>query len=242
MASSAKRAFARRLSDRAKSVLGRYDSTLPLLSFFPNLRSSMIVGPTTEVCVEGYPRSANTFTHEALTSANPGLEIAHHVHQPAQVMRAARFGIPCVVLVRDPAPAIASLYVFNRGQSSMRRLIADYAAFYEGAYGAVASGAAAVCRFDDATASTTTASEVLNSRFGCDLNHCDLSVDALRASLARFDGEPARRAADFESRGRGETRDELVDRVGSQAGFARAQEAFEALLSADHGKRSAPTA
>lgn len=227
------------MSDASRSVLGRRDATLPLLSFFPNLRASMIVGPNTEVCVEGYPRSANTFTHEALATANPGLEIAHHVHQPAQITRAARFEVPCLVLVREPAAAIASHFVFNRGRSSLKRLTADYANFYSHVHGPIASGAAAVCRFEQATASTRAASDLLNSRFGCKLEHCTLSVDELRASLARFDGEPRRRAAEFERRRVGETRKDLEGRVRAQSGFGRAAEAFEAVVAADAGAQLA---
>ncbi|MDX1501688.1 MAG: hypothetical protein R3325_04940 [Thermoanaerobaculia bacterium] len=67
----------------------------------------------TELVLEGYPRSANTFAAAAFLSAQPGhVEVAHHLHAPAQVIAAVRRGLPALVLIREPVAAIVSLIIF----------------------------------------------------------------------------------------------------------------------------------
>jgi hypothetical protein len=68
-----------------------------------------LVQPDTDLLIEGYPRSANTFAVIAFEHANgTGLQIAHHLHSPVNLERAVQFGIPAIALIRDPLPTIAS--------------------------------------------------------------------------------------------------------------------------------------
>src|SRR5262245_32533170 len=57
----------------------------------------------TEAIIEGFPRSANTFAATAfqLAQTKP-VRVAHHLHVPSQIIAGARWGIPTIVLVRDP--------------------------------------------------------------------------------------------------------------------------------------------
>ncbi len=65
------------------------------------------VGPGTDVVIEGYPRSANSFAVAAFRQAQPGpVRIAHHVHAPANAIAGVRLGLPTLVLVREPAEAV----------------------------------------------------------------------------------------------------------------------------------------
>lgn len=61
--------------------------------------------------IEAFPRSGSSFAHRAFESANPNArhKIASHVHRSSQVVRATGFGVPCVVLVREPRQAVVSL-------------------------------------------------------------------------------------------------------------------------------------
>jgi hypothetical protein len=62
----------------------------------------------TQICIEGYRRSANSFSVRIFRMANDGVHVAHHTHSTANIARALRYGIPTIVLIRDPVNAIAS--------------------------------------------------------------------------------------------------------------------------------------
>jgi len=62
----------------------------------------------TELVIEGFPRSGNSFSVYAFSNAGArDLSIAHHVHSPSQIITAARYGLPAVLLVRAPRDAVS---------------------------------------------------------------------------------------------------------------------------------------
>lgn len=84
----------------------------------------------TEIVIEGFPRSANTYAYVAFMLAqNRPMRVAHHVHGPAQFEVALRFDIPCVMLIRDPVDAVISMAIrdprLNPGM-----LMREYVQFY----------------------------------------------------------------------------------------------------------------
>lgn len=89
-----------------------------------------LVSRRTDLVIEGYPRSANTFALAAFSLAqNGGVEIASHHHSPAQIIQAVAWGIPALVLIREPKAAIISLLVRdNRIPPSL--LLKQYVGFY----------------------------------------------------------------------------------------------------------------
>jgi hypothetical protein len=63
----------------------------------------MVVGPDTQLVIDGYTRAASThvvYTFQ-LAQTDP-VRLAHHLHAPAQVIEAVRRGLPTLVLVREP--------------------------------------------------------------------------------------------------------------------------------------------
>lgn len=76
-----------------------------------NLRP-LLVNRRTQIVIEGFPRSANTFTFSLFNKANPDVKVAHHTHLSGQIIKAVNLGIPAVVLVRNPQDAIASFLIF----------------------------------------------------------------------------------------------------------------------------------
>lgn len=71
-----------------------------------------VVGKDTDLVIEGFPRSGNTFAVAAYRVANKGrLRIASHVHLPAHVRLAVRWGIPTLCIVREPKDAVVSLCI-----------------------------------------------------------------------------------------------------------------------------------
>ena len=82
--------------------------------FFPLFRprsafNDLLVTKKTDICIEGFPRSANSFSVQAFRYAQPeSVRVAHHTHVPANAMRACEWQIPTVILIRSPADAIVS--------------------------------------------------------------------------------------------------------------------------------------
>jgi hypothetical protein len=91
------------------------------------LYKPLLISAKTELVIEGYPRSGNTFAVAALQYAQPReLRIARHTHAPAQVIEGVRRRLPVLVLVRDPRDAAASLVIHDPNVSmemALRRYI-----------------------------------------------------------------------------------------------------------------------
>ncbi|HEX5250083.1 MAG TPA: hypothetical protein VFW14_10500 [Gaiellales bacterium] len=118
----------------------------------------------TELVIEAYPRSANTFSAVAFQTSQPGpVRLAHHLHAPAQIVAGARRGIPVLVPVRRPrdcaiSVAIRSPYV------SLAQALEAYRRFHEAilAY----RDACQVALFEDVTTDFGRVVETLNAKFG----------------------------------------------------------------------------
>ncbi len=74
--------------------------------------SPRVIGPDTAVVIDGYTRSASTFAVYAFQLAQPRpVRLAHHLHAPAQLIEAARRGLPTLMVIREPRGAILSQLV-----------------------------------------------------------------------------------------------------------------------------------
>jgi hypothetical protein len=91
------------------------------------------VTPDKQVVIEGFPRSGNSFARRAFIMAQDETfdvtSIAHHLHVPAQVVRAAQLRIPTLVLIRKPKDAVLSLVI--RDPISVDQALRYYISFYE---------------------------------------------------------------------------------------------------------------
>lgn len=65
----------------------------------------------TELFIDGYPRSANTFTRHLTRNIWPEMEVVHHFHVAAPLKIALQKQLPIFVLLREPAGAISSYYL-----------------------------------------------------------------------------------------------------------------------------------
>jgi hypothetical protein len=92
--------------------------------------SPEVIGPQTELVIDGYTRSATTFAVYALQLAQDRpVRMAHHLHAPAQLVAAARRGVPALALIRRPEGAILSQLV-REPDVAMRDALVAYARFY----------------------------------------------------------------------------------------------------------------
>jgi hypothetical protein len=81
----------------------------------------------TKLCIEAYPRSANTFAVRLFHLVNDA-PVGHHTHSIGNVALALAYGIPVLILMRDPLDAVASLCVYR--ERGMDKELEAWIAFY----------------------------------------------------------------------------------------------------------------
>lgn len=113
------------------SLLGRHTFLFALYyRLHPRFRH-LVARANSEIVIEGYPRCANSFSVIAFERAQRRpLHIGHHLHAPAQITLGVKYGIPLLVLIREPIGAVASLIV-RHPQISVKQALRQYVSFYE---------------------------------------------------------------------------------------------------------------
>ena len=74
-----------------------------------DLLSPRSISLKTILTIDGFPRSANTFSFYHIISFIPGVLIAHHRHTWQQIFLSCLLGKPTFVLIRNPQDAVSSL-------------------------------------------------------------------------------------------------------------------------------------
>ena len=112
----------------ARDVWAGHASYLAVARF---RHSEAAVGPDTQLVIEGFPRTANTFSVFAFQMAQPApVRVAHHLHAPVQVIAAAKARIPVLVLIRPPEDAVLSLATWSP-HIGLEQALRAYSRFYE---------------------------------------------------------------------------------------------------------------
>ncbi len=147
--------------------------------------SRLPVRRDTELVIEGYPRSGNTFALVAFRFAQ-GRDVvtADHLHVPAQIKRAARYGIPICLLIREPEDMVRSLVVkhpFIRPKDALRGYFAFYRACRRYRHRLV------VARFDQVTSDFGSVIDRVNARFGTGFARFESHEGNLRKIFALVD-------------------------------------------------------
>ena len=116
---------------RIRNMVARYPSIyIPAIRLTG--RRDFVVRRNTELVIEGYPRSGNSFAHAAFRLAqNRPICLAHHCHAPAQVIAAHRWQIPALVIFREPDDAVKSLLLFSPEIYTTKEAYREYVNFYE---------------------------------------------------------------------------------------------------------------
>ena len=158
--------------------MGRHEL---LYQFLPLSRENRWkkVSAQKDICIEGFPRSANSFFSAVFRTYNPTAKCAHHMHAPMQVMKAIEYGIPCIILIRKPIDAVASVLVVDRSLS-IRLAIQSYIHFYERVWPVRKS--VVFANFEDATQRPQHVVETLNQRYNT-LFHMEPITPAVRARI-----------------------------------------------------------
>jgi len=225
----------------AKTVVG----ARPTL-FFPLFRprsafDDLLVTRTTDLCIEGFPRSANSFAVQAIRHAQPHpIEIAHHTHVPANAMRACEWDIPTVVLVRAPDDAIVSRIALDKegqlveqGANTPRQRVAfpawlhAWRSFYRALVPYREQGRLIVAPFPAVIQDMGHVIEQVNAHFGTTFvpfDHTDEAVAAVRAGQGYHAGPSDRR-----ERLKAETRTDLDRALRADRSLERRMDAAKQL-------------
>jgi hypothetical protein len=121
----------RRLMRHGKYLLGHDPLLLPILLRLTPLGISRQITANTELVVEGFPRSGNTFTVFALQdAASNQIQLSSHVHHPSQVKHAVMKGIPVVLVVREPISVLSS-YLTYGPHGRARDVLKEYHSYHQ---------------------------------------------------------------------------------------------------------------
>jgi hypothetical protein len=170
---------------RTRIAVGSSNVLFPLTRLLTRDNPNWMIGGETDVCIEGYPRSGNSFVYRAFQGWNPAARVAHHLHVPVQVKRAVAMGIPTAVLIRAPAEAVPSLSVYFEGRVAEDTLLETYVAFYRALW--PIRSEFVISPFDETVADPTRLPAELNKKFGSHFAAGDWdagSQTALREELA----------------------------------------------------------
>jgi hypothetical protein len=131
-------------------------------------RPHVRVTAATELVMDGFPSSGNSYSIAALRFACrdqgvPEPAVAHHLHNPGQILDGVRRRVPVLLLVRDPAAAAASL-VSRWPYLTVDRALRAWTSFHERLLPSV--DAMVVADFADVTGDFGAVTRRVNARFG----------------------------------------------------------------------------
>lgn len=170
---------------QGKSALGREPAFLPLYLRLTPLGTSRRITESTDLVVEGFPRSGNTFTSFAIDDASGHeLTIASHVHQPSQIKLALSRGVPTVFVVRDPLSALASYLVYDR-RFSPSDVINEYCSYHRQLV--PYAERLLVCEFEEVTSQMPSVIERINQRFSLQIPPFDDDPLNVKQVMARIE-------------------------------------------------------
>jgi hypothetical protein len=105
----------RRALRKSRELMGDAPVFLPIVLRATPQGTTRKITDATQIVIEGFPRSGNTFAFFALKhaerQAGREVNIASHVHTPSQVKLAVARHFPTLVVIRRPIDVIASLLI-----------------------------------------------------------------------------------------------------------------------------------
>ena len=136
----------------------------------------------TALVIDGFLRSGNTFSVAAFVVANGDeLHLGRHLHGGPHLLRAARLGVPAVVLIRRPADAVAS-YLIRRPSLTPDDALAEYVDFYRTCWRVRDHFVVGV--FDDVIADFGSVVRAVNERFGTSFRPFEPTADNQASAFA----------------------------------------------------------
>lgn len=196
-----------RVRRESRTILGRWPSAAR------RFRTGEFPTGNTEICIEGFLRSGNTFAVIAFQRAQPRVvSIAHHVHAAGAVIAAARMGTPTLVLIRPPEESVLS-YVIRWPWLTIGQALRGYVRFY----GPLVAyrDRFVVGRFEEVTSDLGAVIRRVNERFGTAFVPYEPTEEnerAVREELDRWDSNTNRREGGPAELARGRPTEEKEER------------------------------
>jgi hypothetical protein len=151
------------------------------------LRHGVVLDERTDLVIEGYPRSGNSFAVAAFTAAQPGeVRVAHHTHAPAHVLAAVRRCVPTLLVLRDPDEAVVE-FALAKPAIGVTWALRAYVRFHEPLL-PVADGLV-VGPFPEVTGAFGAVIERVNRRFGTSFAafvHSEEADRAVREAIGEY--------------------------------------------------------
>jgi hypothetical protein len=177
-----------------RHALRRTISTHPRL-YLPLARwksGESVLGAETQLVIDTFPRSANTFAVIAFQLAqNSHVRVAHHMHASASLLAAAARGVPALLPVREPQPTIVSGHI-REPQFTLRELLKDYSTFYESI--TPVRDRFVIATFDEVTSDLGAVIRRVDERYGTrfrDFEHSKENIEVVFALIdERSEGPP----------------------------------------------------
>lgn len=144
-----------------------------------------LVHPGTDIMIEGFPRSANSFSVAAfmLAQGRP-TDVAHHTHASGHVLAALRMGVPTMVLIREPEESVLG-FAIVRPSLTLRQVLRGWMRFY--AVLLPHLGAFVVAPFPQVTADFGLVIRRVNTRFGTNFKEFEHTEENVRECFRQTD-------------------------------------------------------
>ena len=153
-----------------------------------------VVGPETELVIDGFMRTASTFAVVAFQVAQPRpVRVAHHLHAPAQVHEAVRRGVPALVTIRAPEESVLSTAVWEP-HVGVDGALAAYVAFYSALM--PCRDGIVVGSYERVTSDLGSVIEMVNARFGTAFAPFEATPEGVAECFAIIDDRARRPAWD----------------------------------------------
>ena len=158
------RSVQRYLAGQRWALQSRWAGHPSYLAYSRRRHPLAVLRAETELVIEAFPRSANTFSAVAFQTSQPRpVRLAHHLHAPAQIVAAARRGVPILVPVRHPRDCAISIAI-RSPHVSLAEALDAYRRFHEAVL--PHRDACQVALFEDVTTDFGRVVEALNAKFG----------------------------------------------------------------------------
>lgn len=171
-----------RIKQELRSILSTHPSIFLILAKYSKRTRDLVVNDRTELVIEGFPRSGNTFTVVAFQFAQDHrITIAHHLHASAQIKAAMARRIPAIVLIREPADAVLS-WLIRDPHLTVAHMLRHYIRFYTSLL--ACRDEYILATFEDVTGNLGLVMGKLNQRFGTTYAPFSHTADNVRKCFA----------------------------------------------------------